>query len=261
MPRAVESVPAGERDLQTDMMGKAPHSVEAGPMVASGEVRERLPAGTDIFSVTQKTRERYAIKDDEALRWVESDWWEQHTGTNRPEQFCDDNDGRIPVDKSGKPKKLKDLILAAYPQKIQDDHDLLMEMKAYDWEKQQEEVANTRMPRGAEMSDRERQQKRQEARRDLERNGYVGPSSPTSGMSLEAVYARYTDEQITKEEDRNRRGIGRRAQSRDVNPDVMADTKRGISMAVNTGEQRSHRTLNPEASREQNRANRTAASR
>lgn len=193
-------------------------------LVAHGQATQHLPAGFDKYYVTDRMRKEGGIKENEALRWVRnSAMWEEHEKSDRIGEFQDTHDARLPLKKNGKPITQGDLVLMAYPMAYKEREDAEEIARSDAWTRELEEGSHP------ENFDRSRENLERLKARALEqsrRNGYVGPQSPTSGMSLEEAYRRFSVDAMEAEETRARRGP-RRMES----PEATAAVERMVARA------------------------------
>jgi flagellar biosynthesis GTPase FlhF len=166
------------------------------------EVTERtMPPGFDTFSVLPEERKAFGVQDNETLAWVRNpSHWEKLEHSDRVREFSHERPGARQVFKDGvDPVTHGDLLLMAYPtvHKEREEEARTAEYKHY----VEHEDPNSK-PRDREKLER----LRESMHRQHEREGIIGPQSPTQGLSYEQALSKYSKEQIDAEEARFRRG-------------------------------------------------------
>ena len=166
-------------------------------------VTESAPVpGFDRFSVLPEERKSWGIEDDRTVAWIRNpSHWEKLEHSDRLREFSHERPGAEQVfTKEMDPITNGDLILVKYPTA----------------HKEAEEAARTEEYRqyveGDPGDDMDRYNKEamkqvmyRQARQN-ERDGMVGPQSPTSGLSYAQAVDKYSSAQIDAEEARFRRG-------------------------------------------------------
>lgn len=199
------------------------------------EVVEHAPEpGYDKFSVLPHERKAFGIEDSETVAWVRNPSnWEKIEHSDRIREFSRERPGaRVVGDTDGDMVTNGDLVLMAYPSVHKEREEAA---RTHEYEEHAFGEAPDTRPR-----DRDRlRHAGEQMHRQHEREGTVGPASPTSGMSYEAALSKYTTAQIDSEEARYRRGTRQQSFDSDDWADMIdggrargqaRSTKKSVSM-------------------------------
>lgn len=173
--------------------------VHAKPMLVDGVANDRMPTGTDSFSLSAASRLKYGIGDNEEIGWAlntSMSAWSQHLAYDRIDDVMDSNPGsRVVTYDGGKTVRRQDLILISRPK---DARDIINaretnELRAGDNRAKSgdyEEITPLR-------TDDDHQRSKDANLRDIPD---LLKNSPTHGMSYEEAFSYRSEEQIRADE-------------------------------------------------------------
>ncbi len=194
---------ADTRDTRESRELDRPH--QAQPLLTNGQTNERLPSGADRTYLGPETRKRLGIRDEEAVRWVldtSNTAWAQHVSEDRVADAMDGEAGARLVESNGKPVRLRDCVLMAFPKAHEEAYLARQQedVKEYIREQELADHPDSYKPRNQQDMEEIRDRNTQ----TLTEAGIIGPNSPTHGKPLAVAMQMYSKEEIAAEAARYR---------------------------------------------------------